>query len=193
MGLVSNKALYDNKLQLIKRVLRLRGRVGQRRTGSTDRDGSDPPVRGPGTGSGAGVFAHLPPPSWGRSRAIDPSRKGVGPMRPATLAIIGTALGAAAIYAVARAAGLTDLGLRVDLAEGDWERTRRPGGRRADEIGPNVRAHLAVRPSRPCQPPGGRRPRRSAGTGATLRPWRSKAARPSSRPRSGRGTRPPSR
>ena len=50
-----------------------------------------------------------------------PSRKGVGPMRPATLAIIGTALGAAAIYAVARAAGLTDLGLRVDLAEGDWE------------------------------------------------------------------------
>ena len=47
--------------------------------------------------------------------------KGVGPMSPATLAIIGTALGAAAIYAVARAAGLTDLGLRVDLAEGDWE------------------------------------------------------------------------
>ncbi len=99
----------------------LRGRVGQRRTSSTDRDGSDPPVQGPGTGSGAGVFAHLPPPSWGPSRAIDPSRKGVGPMRPATLAIIGTALGAAAIYAVARAAGLTDLGLRVDLAEGDWE------------------------------------------------------------------------
>ena len=99
MGLVSNKALYDNKLQLIWRVLRLRGRVGQRRTGSTDRDGSDPPVQGPGTGSGAGVFAHLPPPSWGRSRAIDPSRKGVGPMRPATLAIIGTALGAAAGHA----------------------------------------------------------------------------------------------
>ena len=67
--------------------------------GSTDVDGSDPPVRGPGTGSGAGVFAHLPPPSWGRSRAIDPSRKGVGPMRPATLAIIGTALGAAAGHA----------------------------------------------------------------------------------------------
>ena len=80
-------------------VLRLRGRVGQRCTGSTDRDGSDPPVQGPGTGSGAGVFAHLPPPSWGRSRAIDPSRKGVGPMRPATLAIIGTALGAAAGHA----------------------------------------------------------------------------------------------
>ena len=39
-------------------VLRLRGRVGQRRTGSTDRDGSDPPVRGPGTGSDAGVFSH---------------------------------------------------------------------------------------------------------------------------------------
>ena len=39
-------------------VLRLRGRVGQRRTGRTDRDGSDPPVRGPGTGSEAGVFAH---------------------------------------------------------------------------------------------------------------------------------------
>ena len=53
-------------------VLRLRGRVGQRRTGSTDRDGSDPPVRGPGTGSDAGVFAHLPPPSWGRSRSINP-------------------------------------------------------------------------------------------------------------------------
>ena len=80
-------------------VLRLRGQVGQRRTGSTGRDGSDPPVQGPGTGSGAGVFAHLPPPSWGRSRAIDPSRKGVGPMRPATLAIIGTALGAAAGHA----------------------------------------------------------------------------------------------
>ena len=121
MGMVSSNILYNNKLQVIWRVLRLRGQVGQRRTGSTDRDGSDPPVQGPGTGSGAGVFAHLPPPSWGRSRAIDPSRKGVGPMRPATLAIIGTALGAAAIYAVARAAGLTDLGLRVDLAEGDWE------------------------------------------------------------------------
>ena len=39
-------------------VLRLRGQTGQRRTGSTDRDGSDPPVRGPGTGSEAGVFAH---------------------------------------------------------------------------------------------------------------------------------------
>ena len=80
-------------------VLRLRGRVGQRRTSSTDRDGSDPPVQGPGTGSEPGVFAHLPPPSWGRSRAIDPSRKGVGPMTPATLAIIGTALGAAAGHA----------------------------------------------------------------------------------------------
>ena len=56
-------------------VLRLRGRVGQRRTGSTDRDGSDPPVRGPGTGSGPGVFAHLPPPSWGRSRPDIPSGK----------------------------------------------------------------------------------------------------------------------
>ena len=42
-------------------VLRLRGRVGQRRTGSTDRDGSDPPVQGPGTGSDAGVFSHLCP------------------------------------------------------------------------------------------------------------------------------------
>ena len=42
-------------------VLRLRGRVGQRRTGSTDRDGSDPPVRGPGTGSGLGVFSHTRP------------------------------------------------------------------------------------------------------------------------------------
>ena len=81
-------------------VLRLRGQTGQRRTGSTDRDGSDPPVQGPGTGSGAGVFAHLPPPSWGRSRAIDPSRKGVGPMRPAALAVIGTALGASAGHAL---------------------------------------------------------------------------------------------
>ena len=33
-------------------VLRLRGRVGQRRTGSTDRDGSDPPLSMPGTASG---------------------------------------------------------------------------------------------------------------------------------------------
>ena len=80
-------------------VLRLRGQAGRHRRGGTGRDGSDPPVQGPGTGSGPGVFAHLAPPSWGRSRAIDPSRKGVGPMRPAALAIIGTALGAAAGHA----------------------------------------------------------------------------------------------
>ena len=80
-------------------VLRLRGQAGRHRRGGTGRGGSDPPVQGPGTGSGPGVFAHLPPPSWGRSRAIDPSRKGVGPMTPATLAIIGTALGAAAGHA----------------------------------------------------------------------------------------------
>ena len=42
-------------------VLRLRGRVGQRRTGSTDRDGSDPPVRWPGTDSGRGVDSHPAP------------------------------------------------------------------------------------------------------------------------------------
>ena len=52
-------------------VLRLRGRVGQRRTSSTDRDGSDPPVRGPGTGSEAGVFAHPCPRPLGV--APDPS------------------------------------------------------------------------------------------------------------------------
>ena len=60
-------------------VLRLRGRVGQRRTGSTDRDGSDPPVQGPGTGSEAGVFAHPCPRSLGeggRSRPIIPTREG---------------------------------------------------------------------------------------------------------------------
>ena len=45
--------------------------------GSTDVEGSDPPVRGPGTGSEAGVFAHLPPPSWGRSRIRYPCRKAV--------------------------------------------------------------------------------------------------------------------
>ena len=39
-------------------VLRLRGRPGQHRTSSTDRNGSDLPVRGPGTGSDAGVFSH---------------------------------------------------------------------------------------------------------------------------------------
>ena len=59
------------------------------------------------------------------------------------------------------------------------------------------RAVLAAPPRRTRRldrpAPGARRPRRSAGTGATLRPSRSKAARPSSRPRSGRGTRPPSR
>ena len=62
-------------------------------TGATPQSKGLVRVRGPG------VFAHLPPPSWGRSRAIDPSRKGVGPMRPAALAIIGTALGAAAGHA----------------------------------------------------------------------------------------------
>ena len=53
------------------RILRFRGRVGQRRTGSTNRDGSDPASRGPGTGSGAGVFVHTCPPPPGV--APDPS------------------------------------------------------------------------------------------------------------------------
>ena len=39
--------------------------------GSTDVDGSDPPVRGPGAGSDAGVFSHPCPPSLGV--APDPS------------------------------------------------------------------------------------------------------------------------
>ena len=58
-------------------VLRLRGRVGQRRTGSTDRDGSDPPVRGPGTGSEAGVFAHpCPRPPGVAPEPSIPTREG---------------------------------------------------------------------------------------------------------------------
>ena len=35
-----------------------RGQAGQRCTGGTVRGGSDPPVRGPGAGSDAGVFSH---------------------------------------------------------------------------------------------------------------------------------------
>ena len=57
-------------------VLRLRGRVGQRRTGSTDRDGSDPPFGLPGTASGRVACARpCHPPRRGRSRpAILPGR-----------------------------------------------------------------------------------------------------------------------
>ncbi len=77
-------------------VLRCREQDGRRRTSGTGRDGSDPPGRGPGTGSGPGEFAHhLPPSPRGRSRAINPSGKGVEPMRPWTLVIIGIALAAA--------------------------------------------------------------------------------------------------
>ncbi len=39
-------------------VLRLRVPTGRGRTGRSAGDGSDPPVRGPGTGSDAGVFSH---------------------------------------------------------------------------------------------------------------------------------------
>ena len=39
-------------------VLRSRGLSGPCRAGGTGRDGSDPPVRGPGTGSEPGVLAH---------------------------------------------------------------------------------------------------------------------------------------
>ena len=47
------------------------------RTSGSGRGGSDPPVRGPGTGSGPGVLAHPPPlPSWGRYRTINPWREG---------------------------------------------------------------------------------------------------------------------
>ena len=42
-------------------VLRRGGQAGRHRAGGTGRDGSDPPVRGPGTGSGPGVFAHTRP------------------------------------------------------------------------------------------------------------------------------------
>ena len=36
----------------------LRGPAGRGRTGRSGGDGSDPPVRGPGAGSDAGVFSH---------------------------------------------------------------------------------------------------------------------------------------
>ena len=39
-------------------VLRRGGQAGRHRAGGTGRDGSDPPVRGPGTGSGPGVLTH---------------------------------------------------------------------------------------------------------------------------------------
>ena len=46
-------------------VFRPRRPVHPWRTGRPGRDASDPPVRGPGTGSGPGVLAHPPPPpSW---------------------------------------------------------------------------------------------------------------------------------
>ena len=82
-------------------VLRLRGRVGQRRTGSTDRDGSDPSVRGPVTGLGLGVFSHAsPPPSRGRSRSRYPLREGrevIAMLRLSTLVLVGNDATAAAI------------------------------------------------------------------------------------------------
>ena len=42
----------------------------------------------------------MPPSPAGRSRPNDPSGKGVGPMRPTTLALIGAALGAAGAHAL---------------------------------------------------------------------------------------------
>ena len=57
-------------------VLRSRGLCGPCRARGTGRDGSDPPVRGPGTGSGPGVLAHpCPRPLWVASvPAIRPGR-----------------------------------------------------------------------------------------------------------------------
>ena len=51
--------------------------------------------------SGACVFSHaLPPPSWGRSRAMYPSGKGARAMlRPATLVLVGLASAAAIAHA----------------------------------------------------------------------------------------------
>ena len=46
-------------------VFRPLGPIRPWRTGHSGRDASDPPVRGPGTGSGPSVLAHPPPPpSW---------------------------------------------------------------------------------------------------------------------------------
>ena len=57
--------------------------------------GATPPVGRPSDGvRGQCVFSHaLPPASWGRSRVIDPSGKGVRAMlKPATLATRGHSL-----------------------------------------------------------------------------------------------------
>ena len=76
-------------------VVRPRGPPARCRTGRSGRDGSDPAVRGPATGSGPGGFAHHPDPPLGRSRASSPSGKGVEPVRPWTLVLTGIAMAAA--------------------------------------------------------------------------------------------------
>ena len=72
MGLVSNKALYDNKLQLTQRVLRLRGQAGRHRRGGTGRGGSYPARGRPGEGVEPCVFSHALAPA-GSLPIIDPS------------------------------------------------------------------------------------------------------------------------
>ena len=61
---------------LARQVFRPRRPVRSWRTGHQGRDASDPPVRGPGTGSGPGVLAHPPPPPpWVASvPAVPPGR-----------------------------------------------------------------------------------------------------------------------
>ena len=77
-------------------VLRLRGSVGPCRAGGTGRGGSDPPRRGLGTGSGAGVFAHPCPRPLGVATAASiPTGKVEPTMKLGTLVIIGAAVGAA--------------------------------------------------------------------------------------------------
>ena len=61
------------------RILRIRGQVGQRCTGGTDRYGSDPPPPMDAlvmAWAGAGFHNPAPALGGGRSRSIDPWREG---------------------------------------------------------------------------------------------------------------------
>ena len=77
-----------------------------RRSGDADPelaavDGSDPPSRHASIGIGEDRHGHAHAIlRQGSLPSSDPSRKGVRPMRPATLAVIGTALGASAGHAL---------------------------------------------------------------------------------------------
>ena len=72
----------------------------RRRSGTCGRGWERPPLRDAWYGIGEGRHGHAHAIlRRGSLPTSDPSRKGVGPMRPATLAIIGTALGAAAGHA----------------------------------------------------------------------------------------------